>query len=91
MVLPLVLGFASMLPFLALEVRNQPGEMPLFLFGTLWFLGAAFTALLMPVLRDRPRPAAVLVRVSLSILVACVWARILMDQMPCFLGVPNCD
>jgi putative effector of murein hydrolase len=91
MVLPLVLGFASMLPFLMLEFRYQPGELPLVLFGTLWLLGAAVVALLLPVLRNRPRPGALLVRVSLSILVACVWARILMDQMPCFLGVPNCD
>jgi hypothetical protein len=32
-----------------------------------------------------------LVRIGLSIVVACLWAGIVMDQMPCFFGVPNCD
>lgn len=91
MVLPVMLGFASMLPFLALELRNQPGQLPLFLFGTLWLLGASFVALLLPVLRNRPRPAATLLWITLSIVVACVWAGVVMDQMPCFLGVPYCD
>ena len=91
MVLPLLLGFALMLPFLGLELRHQPGELPLVLFGTLWLLGSVFVALLLPLLRKRPRPAAILVRIGLSIVVACLWARIVLDQMPCFLGVPNCD
>lgn len=90
-VLPLVLGFAAMLPFLALELRNQSGELPLFLFGTLWVLGAAFAALLLPLLRNRSRPLPALVRIGLSIAVGCLWARIVIDQMPCFLGVPYCD
>ena len=91
MVMPLLLGFASMLPFLALELRSQSGELPLVLFGTLWLLGAVFVALLLSLLRKRQRPAAILVRIGLSIVVACLWAGIVMDQMPCFLGVPNCD
>ena len=88
-----MLGFASMLPFLALEVRNRPGdaELPLWLFGFLWVLGTAFVALLLPVLRNGLRLRAVLVRIALSLAVACLWAGIVVDQMPCFLGVPNCD
>jgi hypothetical protein len=90
-VLPLVLGFIAMLPFLVLELWNGAGGLPLVLFATLWLLGSAFAALLLPLLRDRPRPGAILVRVVLSIGIACLWAGIVMDQIPCFLGVPNCD
>jgi hypothetical protein len=88
-----MLGLASLIPFLVLELRNNPpgAGFPFFLFGTLWLLGAAFAAVLLPAVRDRQRRGAVLVRVALSIVIACLWAQIVADQMPCFLGAPNCD
>lgn len=30
-------------------------------------------------------------RVVLVILIAWLWVGLVVDQMPCFLGVPNCD
>jgi hypothetical protein len=88
-----MLGFASMLPFLFLELRNRPGgaELPLVLFGMLWLLGTLSVALLLPIFQNRPPAGAILVRVALSFMVACMWARIVVDQMPCFLGGSNCD
>lgn len=32
-----------------------------------------------------------LVSLAVMVLLAGSWAGILLDQMPCFLGVPNCD
>jgi hypothetical protein len=34
---------------------------------------------------------AVVAGVLVLILVALLWARVVLDQMPCFLGVPDCD
>jgi hypothetical protein len=36
-------------------------------------------------------PIALLPSASFLILMAWLWVGILLDQMPCFLGVPNCD
>ena len=87
------LGFVTMLPFLGLELRNGPpaAGLPLVLFGLLWLLGTVFVALVLPIFKRWPRPRTVLVRVALSVAVAYVWISIVVDQMPCFLGVPNCD
>jgi hypothetical protein len=32
-----------------------------------------------------------LLRVGFSALILMMWAGIIIDQLPCFLGVPNCD
>jgi hypothetical protein len=36
-------------------------------------------------------PIALLLRVAVLAFVAIGWANLVRDQMPCFLGVPNCD
>ena len=36
-------------------------------------------------------PTNLLFRVAFLALIAIIWAGILIDQLPCFLGVPNCD
>lgn len=36
-------------------------------------------------------PIDLFIRISLSNLIAWKWAGIVLDQMPCFLGIPNCD
>jgi hypothetical protein len=36
-------------------------------------------------------PINLLLRVAFLALIAWMWGGILIDQMPCFLGVPNCD
>ncbi len=30
-------------------------------------------------------------RVAIVVLIAWLWVGLVVDQMPCFLGVPNCD
>jgi len=36
-------------------------------------------------------PIRLLLKVVFMILIAGLWVGILLDQMPCFLGVLNCD
>ena len=88
------------LPFIALEWTNGQGfanGFPAALFAVLWMLTALFVLIVMPVLRmpgERRTTADVvslLSRVVLGIFVAGLWIGIVQDQMPCFLGVPNCD
>lgn len=100
----LVAGAALVLPFAALEWYNGgfAGGVPFVLFGTLWILAGAVLLLVWPLVRDfrmeasdARGPLGTLSRhwpaLSIALLLATLWAGIVADQMPCFLGVPNCD
>ena len=87
------------LPFVLLEWMSTSGfsrGFPAALFASLWILGAAFIVILMPMQAradgraGTPRIADAL-RVILLIVIAAVWITLVVDQMPCLLGVPNCD
>lgn len=76
--------------------QNAPGLVVLF--GLLWLLPMAFIVILMPVARTlragnnlAANPINLLLRVAASALIAMMWVGLLVDQMPCFMGVPNCD
>jgi hypothetical protein len=97
-----LVGLTLVLPFAALELlhntvagRNAPGL--LVLFGLLWLLPTAFILILVPLARTArggrvtENPFSLSLRLALLISIAAVWASILLDQMPCFMGVPNCD
>lgn len=89
------------LPLVSLEMRrgrrfDEP--FPFALFGILWLLPVIFILMLLRVGRTRwPRDVlrthsrSLWARVGVLILVACLWISVLLDQIPCFLGVPNCD
>lgn len=90
------------LPFAILELlsnavnrHNAPGLTVLF--GLLWLLPSAFIVIVMPMVRHAraggsvvPSPANVL-RFACLTLIAVTWGGLLADQVPCFVGVPNCD
>jgi len=64
----------------------------------MWLLLLSFIVILMPILRsvpagnrNMPNPLSVLPRIVLLILIGWLWVSLVLDQMPCFLGVPNCD
>lgn len=83
-------------PFIILESATTggfPRGFPAALFGFLWMLGMAFVGILHSVtVSRRAVPNAVLVlKVGALIFIAWMWVSIVIDQMPCFLGVPNCD
>jgi hypothetical protein len=88
-------------PFLYLELRNRPlGALnfPYPLFVLLWVLPAAFVFTAAPIVRSvragqnlLAHPILFLTRVTFLVLAALFWSVLINDQMPCFLGVPNCD
>lgn len=94
-----VASAATVLPFGILESMNRrglPDAFPVALFVFLWLLPFSFALLLMPVVRAlaarRRNPGArVLVGAVLLIFIGWLWVSITVDQLPCFLGVPNCD
>lgn len=98
-----VLGAALVLvgPFALLEIINAPatwGGFPTLLF--LFMLGhaAIMVWLLAPVVRRvfQARGLEALgalhwTGAAVGMVLACAFAGVVMDQMPCFMGVPNCD
>jgi hypothetical protein len=97
---PAIMSFLLVLPFLFLELGNRRNlfeSFPIALFGVLWLLSMVFFILLMPIVRTiqtgnglQVNPV-LLVRVVVLILLAVVWVSMVNDQIPCFLGIPNCD
>jgi hypothetical protein len=96
-------SFILVLPFAVLESLNQTiteqSASGLFvLFGLLWLLPTAFIVTLMPIARGVragrspiANPVDLLLRAASLALIAMIWGGLLMDQMPCFMGVSNCD
>ena len=98
-----IISLILVLPFAILEAlnntitkQNAPGL--ILLFGVLWLLPTAFIVILMPIVRTvragnsiMGSPVALLLRVAFLALIATIWGWGFVDQLPCFLGVPNCD
>ena len=64
------------------------------LFGLLWVLGLVAVLMAVALVRGAARDSATPMGwVRLWVLLVCAtgWALIVRDQLPCFLGVPNCD
>lgn len=95
------ISFALVLPFMILEAINRRAfheGFPIVLFGVMWILPLSLILVVRPVVRSRSAgnrepagPFSLLSRVVLAILIAWLWVLLVRDQMPCFLGVPNCD
>ena len=98
---PAIISSVLVLPFITLELINRrslPQGFPVVLFVVMWLLPLAFILTLMPILRNlraekrsMTNPLSLLPRVGLLIFIAWFWVSLILDQMPCFLGVPNCD
>ena len=98
-----LISFLLVLPFAILEslfntVNKQNALGLIVLFGLLWLLPMAFIVILVPIVRTvragnnvMANPVNLFFRVAFLALIAMMWAGILRDQLPCFLGVPNCD
>ena len=96
-----IFGFLVVLPFIVLELVNARPigvSFPFALFGVMWILASIVLSLAIPLVRDlragksvAATPVNLILRVSVVVLVAVVWTGIVNDQMPCFMGVPNCD
>lgn len=97
---PAILDAALTIPFLILEVANGGvrNGFPAALFVGMWPLSLSFFLALIPAARamrageERSQtPFALLARIGAALLVAGAWIGLALDQMHCFLGVPNCD
>ena len=74
--------------------RSTP--LPIFVFLLLVAMGFVFA--LLSIVRDvragtnlMERPIALALKIAALIACAWTWIAIVLDQMPCFLGVPLCD
>jgi hypothetical protein len=98
---PAIVSFFLVLPMMIMEVVNRRSfneGFPIVLFIIMWLLPVIFSLILTPILRTiwagnslLASPIKLLFSVALLVFIAIVWTGALIDQMPCFLGVPNCD
>jgi hypothetical protein len=98
---PALIGLLFVIPFMIMEVvytQNINAVFNVPLFGFMWLLPTIFILILMPIVRNiragnslMANPVSLLFSVIFLVLIGFMWTGILLDQMPCFLGVPNCD
>ena len=98
---PAIISLLLVFPFMILELvnrRNFHEGFPITLFGLMWLLPILFIITMMPIVRNIragnsiiANPVILLLRVVFLAFIAWLWMGLLIDQMPCFLGVPNCD
>jgi len=98
---PGVISLLLTLPFMILELVNRRSfneGFPVPLFGIMWLLPMIFIVTLMPIVRNIragnsiiANPIILFIKVVFLAFIVWMWFGILIDQMPCFLGVPNCD
>lgn len=93
-----VIGFLLVLPLVILELvygQASYSGFPFALFAILWLLPAMFALVLMPIARKRgdisAAPFTLALRIAFLAIIAVMWIGLVNDQLPCFLGVPNCD
>jgi hypothetical protein len=91
-------------PFAFLELRRNTEtsrnliHFPIPVFGLLWLLGAVIIIIIASIARTvragdslLAHPVMLLFRLVFLVLIAWLWGGLFIDQLPCFLGVPNCD
>jgi hypothetical protein len=81
-----------------MELANYPNAVqnfPIMLFVILWLLPFLFILILFPAIRqlrtDHIACLSLSMKLIMLLFLAMFWTGPLIDQMPCFLGVPNCD
>ena len=98
---PALISLLLVIPFMVMEIVNRRGFHEGFtipLFAMMWILPVIFIITGMPILQNlragnslMAQPVNLLIRIVILVFVAWMWTSLLIDQMPCFLGVPNCD
>lgn len=99
---PALISLLLVVPLMIMELVNRRGlneGFPIALFIMLWILPVIFILTITPIIRNlrqvgnslMTQPVNLLIRVIVLVLVTWLWISLLIDQMPCFLGVPNCD
>jgi hypothetical protein len=98
---PAIISFLLVIPFMVMEIvnrRNFNEGFPIVLFVMMWLLPLLFILTAAPMVRNvragnrlTTNPLLLVVRVVFLAFLVWLWFGILIDQIPCFLGVPNCD
>lgn len=98
---PAIISFLLILPFMVMEIvnrRNFNEGFPIPLFVIMWLLPLLFILTALPIVRNIragnsiiANPVILVVRFIFLALLVWMWFGILIDQMPCFVGVPLCD
>jgi len=98
---PVLLGLLCVLPFAVMEIVNLgriPDPFPYAIFLYLWLMFALFLICLFAIIRlaksrvnKQERLPALLLNALVLLFTVMSIVYLLADQMPCFLGVPNCD
>jgi hypothetical protein len=98
---PALISLLLVIPFIVLEIVNTRNLNAIFnfpLFGIMWLLPMLFIIILMPIVRNvragnsvAAKPVILFLSIIFLAVIVFVWGSIVADQMPCFLGVPNCD
>jgi hypothetical protein len=96
-----LVGFLLVLPFLVLELtygQKSYSSFPIGLFVILWILPTLVVLIVAPMVQTVRRgesllasPITLILRIAFIVLIGAFWMALVQDQMPCFLGVPNCD
>ncbi len=98
---PIFLGLLCVLPFAVMEIVNLgriPDPFPYAIFLYLWLMFALFLICLFALVRlaksrvsKQERLPALLLNALVLLFSVMTIVYLLADQMPCFLGMPNCD
>jgi hypothetical protein len=79
-------------------LRFGYSDFPYPVFLVLWLVPAVSVLAVAPLIRSiragetvLTGPGTLVARAGVLVLLALFWALVVSDQMPCFLGVPNCD
>ena len=97
---PAIISLLLVIPLLVLELINQKPtitDFPVVLFVTLWVVPFAFILIFMSLVRSTrtnglmSAPFLFLIKYAGLLLLAWFWVSVVLDQIPCFLGIPNCD
>lgn len=99
--MPALIGLLFMIPFMVMEVVNTQNINAIFnipLYGIMWLLPTIFILILLSMVQTvlvgnslMANPISLFMRVVFLLFIAWFWISLLIDQMPCFLGIPNCD
>ncbi len=98
---PVVIACLLVIPFMILEVVNRRAyseSFPVLLFTMMWLMAFSFAFIFFPTIGNlragRTRstnPFIVVPGLASLFVLAWAWLGLIIDQMPCFLGVPLCD
>lgn len=93
---PALISLLLTLPFILLELVNRRTfneGFPFPLFGILWLLPTVFILILIPAIKNFRAGNKLIfsLQTGLLLIIAFLWLAIIQDQLPCFLGIPNCD